>query len=77
MVPPSAMNWMCRDLSLKGEMVSKHPKKKSMDLPSSHIAIFFSCFDIAIDSCSLLETASLGLVAGGGVDIVGMSIGVW
>jgi len=55
MVPPRAMNWICRDLSLADRQLRPKPGLKRPDLPSSNVTIFFRSRNIAINVSGFID----------------------
>lgn len=55
MVPPSAMNWMCRDLRLMGCQELSQAIGKEWYSPSRNISVFLSLLDIAIHVGGLID----------------------
>jgi hypothetical protein len=55
MVPPSAMNWMCRDFSLQRVSPGGRNATKGQLLPSRHVAILLGGLYIAIQIARLIR----------------------
>jgi len=55
MVPPSAMNWMCRDFSLQRVSPSGPECYQGQLLPSRHVAILLGGLYIAIQIARLIR----------------------